>query len=69
MIASMCAVLAFGYTFPPEIDEGEYNRMKAENQALQIENKSANLEAQRLITQIAKMERVSSRITRELAAD
>jgi hypothetical protein len=69
LLSLMCGIFAFFYTFPAEIDDPTFDRMKAENQALRIENVNAGIEAQRLINQIARMERMSSRITRELGGD
>ena len=69
LFASMCAALAFYFTFPVAIDDFEFNRMKAENVALRLEHETADTEAKRLTAQIAKMEKVSTRISRDLAAD
>jgi hypothetical protein len=68
-MASLCAVFAFGYTFPPAIADTEFDRMRAENQALRIEHENVDGEARRLRTQVARMEQISSKITRELSAD
>lgn len=69
LLSGLCALFAFGFTFPEEIEETEFQRMQAENATLRIEHENADSEARRLTSQVDRMEQISSKIVRELSAD
>jgi hypothetical protein len=45
------------------VNEGDHARLLSENQALQIENKNAEVRAQRLDSEVMRLEELSKRIT------
>jgi hypothetical protein len=69
LLSGLCALVAFGVTFPHDIEEAEFRRMQAENVSLRLEHETADSEARRLKNQVARMEEISNKITRELSAD
>src|SRR5687767_9721587 len=68
-LASFSAAAIFALTYPSAIDDAEYNRLQAENQALSLRHQNVVFEAQRLRARISNIEKTSDRIVRELEAD
>jgi hypothetical protein len=68
-LASFTVAAILALTYPSAIDDAEYTRLEAENEALSLRHQNIAFEAQRLRARILKIEKTSDRIVRELEAD